>query len=113
MTDEWLRADQVAAIAARHDGFAGCGGALGWLYALRGDTKAAAAQLEDDRVDLAALCTQDGRWRALVGALLPHVRHAAGCDLALPACQCGALTAIARGLAALAGTPPPTRGAAE
>jgi hypothetical protein len=67
MADEWLRADQVQAMAERAvDGFT------------------------PSRSTVLALVAQDGRWRALVGALMIYARHTAAC---VPTrerpCNCG------------------------
>lgn len=101
MADEWLRADQVADLAVDHVARGrSCGYCLDpW--------PCAAAQM----------VAQDGRWRALVGALLGHIEHAPKCPAAAPMyveyCECGLNTVLAQAQVALADAPPAPRGAAE
>jgi hypothetical protein len=111
MAAEWLRADQVAALAVGHDREAhASAGPAGGYYCNWCQ--------EPWPCDVAALAAQDGRWRALVGELLAAycawlvAAADAGCDL--PTQGSTRLLAACKAVqAALADAPPAPRGAAE
>lgn len=96
MADELLRAGQVAAMRERSVG--------GWREAM----------WDWQQQDTVALCAQDGRWRALVGRMMPFMQHLPTCPVwaceVSEYCNCRVHDALAQAQAALDGAAPPTRG---
>lgn len=89
MAAEWLRADQVQAIANR------------WCQPQLAD----AVTMRQALTDIDAFVAQDGRWRALVGAQSPYMQHQSACEYwhGDTGCDCGLCRLQAQAQAALAG----------
>lgn len=83
MSEPLLRADQVAKIAAEWD-------TTGKFYP---QDAVFTSILEHGSRDVAALCQQDARWRALVGGLLAALTNHQ-CDACRPCATCQASASV-------------------